>query len=96
VTVAFVGLGANLGEPRRQIEAALQELDRLSHTLDLLVYGNATLRTAVLEVPHPRMHERAFVLEPLREIAPDALIPGRGSASDLLARCKDQLVERMT
>jgi 2-amino-4-hydroxy-6-hydroxymethyldihydropteridine diphosphokinase len=43
--------------------------------LDLLLYGDLVLRTERLTVPHPRMKERAFVLEPLREIAPDLEIP---------------------
>jgi 2-amino-4-hydroxy-6-hydroxymethyldihydropteridine diphosphokinase len=43
-------------------------------------------------VPHPRMHERAFVLAPLVEIAPEIEIPGKGKAAALLARCKDQKI----
>ena len=54
--------------------------------LDLLLYGSAVLETASLQVPHPRMHERAFVLEPLAEIAPAAVVPGHGSVKDLLQR----------
>jgi 2-amino-4-hydroxy-6-hydroxymethyldihydropteridine diphosphokinase len=41
------------------------------------------------------MHERAFVLRPLAEIAPDAMIPGRGRVSDLLPACHDQRLERV-
>ncbi len=48
--------------------------------LDLLLYGAHRIEVPRLAVPHPRMHERAFVLEPLREIAPAARIPGRGLA----------------
>lgn len=158
MTIAFVGLGANLGEPRRQVEAALEELGRVAQTrvvrqssfyrsapvgyaeqpefvnavaqletalpaerllaelqaiearhgrqrsfpnaprtldLDLLMYGNATLDSAKLRVPHPRMHERAFVLAPLLEIAPDIVIPGQGAAEELLQRCEGQSVERI-
>jgi 2-amino-4-hydroxy-6-hydroxymethyldihydropteridine diphosphokinase len=62
--------------------------------LDLLLYGDATLEDDVLTVPHPRMHERAFVLAPLAEIAPDAEIPGRGSAAACAARLPDQGVRR--
>lgn len=138
MTTAYVGLGSNLEDPVRQVETALEELDRLPHTrvvrrsslyrtapvgyadqpdfinavarletglpadrlldelqaleqrhgrtrsfpnaprtldLDLLLYGRLVLRTERLTVPHPRMKERAFVLEPLREIAPDLEIP---------------------
>ena len=50
--------------------------------LDLLLCGSRRIALPGLTVPHPRMHERAFVLEPLGAIAPAARIPGRG-----LARC---------
>ena len=53
--------------------------------LDILLYGDRTIGEPGLSIPHPRMHERAFVLVPLAEIAPDAVIPGRGSAAALLA-----------
>lgn len=158
MTVAYVGLGANIGEPRRQIEAAIAELEKLPDTnsvlasrlyrsapvgypdqpdflnavaridtgldpeallghlqeiekrhgrerpfagaprtldLDLLLYGEQTIASTRLTVPHPRMHERAFVLMPLLEIAPEAAIPGRGRAGELLAGCADQFVERI-
>ena len=52
--------------------------------LDLLLYGDAELELPGLTVPHPRMHERAFVLLPLLELAGDAVIPGRGPAAPLL------------
>lgn len=130
---AFVGLGANLGDPLRALEEALGALDRLPGTrlvrvsrvyrsapvdaggpdyfnavaqletrlpapellahlqaielaagrerpyrnaprtldLDLLLYGDAHIASAALTVPHPRLHERAFVLLPLRELAPE-------------------------
>lgn len=53
--------------------------------MDLLLYGNHALREAGLVVPHPRLHERAFVLLPLADIAPDFEVPGKGRVSDLLA-----------
>jgi 2-amino-4-hydroxy-6-hydroxymethyldihydropteridine diphosphokinase len=53
--------------------------------LDLLLYGSATVDEPGLEVPHPRLHERRFVLEPLAEISPRLVIPGRGQVSALLA-----------
>src|SRR6185369_13670537 len=143
---AYVGLGANLGEPRQQLEDALVAMGGLPHTriaarssfyrsapvgyqaqpdfvnavaaldtglapgvlleglqgierrhgrersfpdaprtldLDLLLYGEEQIARPGLTVPHPRMHERAFVLRPLAEIAPEALIPGRGRATEL-------------
>ena len=158
MTVAFVGLGANLGEPESQVRQAFQSLDAIPHTrvvkrsslyrsepqgyaeqpqfvnavaqletglpaerllaelhaieasqgrnrsfpnaprtldLDLLLFGNAVLDTPGLKIPHPRMHERAFVLIPLLEIAPQASIPGRGPAKVLLEKCSGQGVERL-
>jgi 2-amino-4-hydroxy-6-hydroxymethyldihydropteridine diphosphokinase len=53
--------------------------------LDLLLYGEETIDEPGLTVPHPRLHERRFALEPLSELAPDALIPGRGRVGDVLA-----------
>jgi 2-amino-4-hydroxy-6-hydroxymethyldihydropteridine diphosphokinase len=158
VTVAYVGLGANLGEPRQQLRRALLELDAVPRTrvvkasslyrsepmgyanqpefvnavaqletslraarllaelqaiearhgrsrsfanaprtldLDLLLFGESTVETAKLAIPHPRMHERAFVLQPLLEIAPEIIVPGRGPARELLKGCADQDVERI-
>ena len=156
--MAYVGLGANMGEPRRQLEQALRELDEVRLTrvmsrsslyrsaplgyadqpdfvnavaqletrlpakellaelqaiearhgrersyanaprtldLDLLLFGEELVSEPDLTVPHPRMHERAFVLLPLLEIAPDAAIPGRGKASALLQHLGSQTVERI-
>ena len=158
MTLAYVGLGANIGEPRRQLQTALKELTGLPKTrmtatsglyrsaplgypdqpeflnavveldtelsaealfdnlqeiekahgrerpfagaprtldLDLLLFGDEALATPRLTVPHPRMHQRAFVLRPLAEIAPQASIPGRGKARELLSACRDQLAERI-
>jgi 2-amino-4-hydroxy-6-hydroxymethyldihydropteridine diphosphokinase len=53
--------------------------------LDLLVYGNETIDEPALVVPHPRLHERRFALEPLAELDPELVVPGRGSVSALLA-----------
>ena len=156
--MAFVGLGANLGEPQRQVQQAFRELDAIAHTrvvrtsslyrseplgfadqprfvnavaqvetglpagrllaelqavearhgrsrsfanaprtldLDLLLFGNAVLDVPGLKSPHPRMHERAFVLLPLLEIAPDVAIPGQGPARLLLEKCTNQGVEKL-
>ena len=54
--------------------------------LDLLVYGTAEIEEPGLRVPHPRLHERGFVLEPLAEVAPGLEVPGRGRVEALLAR----------
>ncbi len=52
--------------------------------LDIALYGDLALHEHGLTIPHPRMHERAFVMVPLAEIAPDARIPGHGTARELL------------
>jgi len=52
--------------------------------LDLISYGDLRIDTAALTVPHPRAHERVFVLAPWAEVDPDAEIPGRGRVVDLL------------
>ena len=64
--------------------------------LDLLLYDNLELDTEVLTLPHPRMHERGFVLLPLAEIAPDLMIPGKGRVGDLAQLCSEQGMERLT
>jgi len=53
--------------------------------LDLLVYGGEKIDEPGLRVPHPRLHERRFVLEPLAELAPGLVVPGLGRVEDLLA-----------
>ena len=53
--------------------------------LDLLLYDAVVLEAPGLELPHPRLHERAFALEPLLELAPDLVVPGRGRVDELLA-----------
>ena len=63
--------------------------------LDLLLYEDAQFADDVLAVPHPRMHERAFVLVPLAEIAPDVIIPAKGPVGDWLLRCANQDIERI-
>ncbi len=63
--------------------------------LDVLLYADVVLHEPGLTLPHPRMHERAFVLRPLAEIAPEAVIPGQGRVADLLRECPDQRLERL-
>ncbi|MGH8684751.1 MAG: 2-amino-4-hydroxy-6-hydroxymethyldihydropteridine diphosphokinase [Nitrosospira sp.] len=62
--------------------------------LDMLLYDDLQCDERCLILPHPRMHQRAFVLQPLLEIAPDCRIPGRGAVSELLAACAGQRIER--
>jgi len=54
--------------------------------LDIVVYGDRVIDEPGLKVPHPRAHERAFVLVPLLEAWPDAVIPGRGRVADLVGK----------
>ncbi len=148
-TPAWIGLGSNLDDPPRQLDAAIAGLARLPRTrlvaasgrywtdpvgpqdqprflnaaaalvtqlgapelheqlraletalgkrppavrfgprridLDLLAYGSLTIKSETLELPHPRLHERAFVLYPLAELAPDVWIAGRGRVAALKA-----------
>jgi len=75
---------------RRSMRNAPRTLD-----LDLLLYGEQVLGQDGLTLPHPRLQERAFVLAPLAEIAPDATVPGRGRVQDLLARVDCSGVSRI-
>jgi len=54
--------------------------------LDLLLYGDAEIDEPGLRVPHPRLHERRFVLEPLADLDPGLEVPGKGQVQDILAR----------
>ena len=69
-----------LGRTREGIRFGPRTID-----LDLLLYGEETIDEAGLQVPHPRLHERRFVLEPLAELEPGLVVPGRGPVSALLA-----------
>ncbi|MCW5664543.1 MAG: 2-amino-4-hydroxy-6-hydroxymethyldihydropteridine diphosphokinase [Piscinibacter sp.] len=155
---AWVGLGANLGDARATLAAALDALGRIDATrllrrssiyrsapidssgpdylnavaelettlaphellarlqaierahgrerpyrnaprtldLDLLLYGDAVIDTPTLAVPHPRLHERAFVLHPLAELAPGLVVPGRGRVEAQLPGVSDQRIERLS
>ena len=156
-TPAYIGLGANLGEPEATLRAALRalaalpdsvlqacssfyrsapiaatgpdylnavvrldtrlaphallaELQRIEQAhgrdrpyrnaprtldLDLLLYGEQRFATPALTVPHPRLHERAFVVLPLVEIAPLLNVPGHGCVADLLAPLAGQRIDRL-
>lgn len=63
--------------------------------LDVLLYDDLQLHEHGLTIPHPQMHLRAFVLQPLLEIAPGCEIPGIGSVVRALEGCADQSLERM-
>jgi 2-amino-4-hydroxy-6-hydroxymethyldihydropteridine diphosphokinase len=159
VTVAYVGLGSNLEDPRAQVRRALDELAAIPATqltarshlyktpplgpadqpdyinavaaldtglapldllaalhgievqhgrrrdgtrwgprnldLDLLLYGDVTLETPELTLPHPGLTERAFVLYPLYEIASQLTVPGKGAVSGLRERLGKTEIERL-
>ena len=84
----------------RQIEANMGSKKLVSKgprliDLDILLYGDETIDTAELQVPHPRMHLRRFVLEPLAEIAPNVRHPVSGlSAAEMLANLPDKSTVR--
>ena len=63
--------------------------------LDLLLYGEEQIASATLNVPHPRLTERAFVLVPLLSLAPAIRVPGKGAASDFLAGVADQAISQL-
>ena len=63
--------------------------------LDLLLYDDLQLHEHGLTIPHPQMHKRAFVLQPLLEIAPDCVIPGVGAAAEACLQCAYQSLEKI-
>lgn len=155
--MAYIGLGANLGDARATLQAALQALDDQSGgrllrassfwrtapidaggpdylnavavletalapealldalqaieqrfgrqrpfvnaprtlDLDLLLHGDAVVATPRLTLPHPRLHQRAFVLQPLLEVAPGLQAPGLGPLAAHLAATAGQRVQRL-
>jgi 2-amino-4-hydroxy-6-hydroxymethyldihydropteridine diphosphokinase len=105
----FVNAAVQL-ETQLDAHTLLAELQRIEHNfgrerpfrnaprtldLDLLVFGNDIIQDDVLEVPHPRMGNRAFVLLPLHELSPDLEIPGLGPIAPLLALVGDQAIEKL-
>ncbi|MCL6558733.1 MAG: 2-amino-4-hydroxy-6-hydroxymethyldihydropteridine diphosphokinase [Firmicutes bacterium] len=102
-TVAEVETALTPGELLSLLLAIENELGRVrtvrwgprTADLDLLLYGDAALNEPDLIVPHPRMHERAFVMAPLADLAPDLAIRGRGKASAMAAElAKEQEIQK--
>ncbi len=78
----LLGVEAHFGRDRTAVPAqGPRTLD-----LDVLVVGEEELDEPGLQIPHPRLHERAFVLRPLAEVEPDLIVPGKGPILALLAR----------
>lgn len=63
--------------------------------LDLLLYGDIELASSELTLPHPSLHERAFVLQPLAELDSSLKVPGFGQVADLLPFVKDQKIQKL-
>jgi 2-amino-4-hydroxy-6-hydroxymethyldihydropteridine diphosphokinase len=61
--------------------------------LDLLLYGERELASDGLSIPHPHLHERAFVLVPLAEIAPSVRVPGHARVEQLASRCEPDALQ---
>jgi len=78
------------GRIRRDVSNGPRVID-----LDLLLYGDRVIAEDDLIIPHPKMHERGFVLVPLAEIAPRTIVPGVGAISDLLPVIANQRVEKV-
>jgi 2-amino-4-hydroxy-6-hydroxymethyldihydropteridine diphosphokinase len=78
---ALLAVESELGRVREGAPGGPRPID-----LDLLLYGEERVDEPGLTVPHPRMHERRFVLEPLAELQPGLKVPGKGTVEALLAK----------
>jgi len=78
------------GRPERRPRLAPRTLD-----LDLLLHGDTVLASDPLTLPHPSLHERAFVVVPLAEVAPGLVVPGHGAVSVLLRKVAGQRVAKL-
>lgn len=87
--VALQRIEADFGR-QRPFHNAPRTLD-----LDLLLHGEVQCHTPTLTLPHPRLHQRAFVLQPMLEINPALAVPGLGPLADRLAATADQRIERL-
>jgi 2-amino-4-hydroxy-6-hydroxymethyldihydropteridine diphosphokinase len=76
----LLGIERRLGRTRGGPRFGPRTID-----LDLLLYGQEQVDEPGLEVPHPRLHERLFALEPLAELDPSLVVPGRGTLSEIVA-----------
>ena len=87
--LALLAIEAGHGRQRAHVNAP-RTLD-----LDLLLYGDAVIEGPGLIVPHPRMHQRAFVLQPLAELDPMLRLPAHGALAPLLEATRTQRIERL-
>jgi 2-amino-4-hydroxy-6-hydroxymethyldihydropteridine diphosphokinase len=91
--LALLDIELRLGRRRRGADAKIKSARRVD--LDLLLHGPLLMRSTPLTLPHPRMHERAFVLRPLLDLEPDIELPGFGPATRLLGNVLHQRIERV-
>jgi len=91
--LALLDIELRLGRRRRGADAKLKSGRRVD--LDLLLHGSLLMRSTPLTLPHPRTHERAFVLRPLLDLAPEIELPGFGPAARLLGALMHQRIERI-
>jgi 2-amino-4-hydroxy-6-hydroxymethyldihydropteridine diphosphokinase len=91
--LALLDIELRLGRRRRGADARIKSARRVD--LDLLLLGPLLMRSTPLTLPHPRLHERAFVLRPLLDLAPDIELPGFGPAARLLGKVLHQRIERI-
>jgi 2-amino-4-hydroxy-6-hydroxymethyldihydropteridine diphosphokinase len=82
----LLAIEAELGRSRTGERFGPRTID-----LDLLLHGEAVVDEPGLAVPHPRLHERRFALEPLAELDPHLVVPGRGPVEALLAELHSQV-----
>ena len=87
---ALQSVEVGLGRVRGAVRWGPRTLD-----LDILMYGDLQLAEPQLTIPHPRMAQRAFVLIPLREVAPGIMVPGAGRIDHLIAGLPPQQVSRL-
>ena len=78
------------GRVRGKIKNTARTLD-----LDLLLVGNYSVHSSTLTLPHPRIHQRAFVLFPLFDLSPELDVPGQGKVRFLLEKVRDQEIKRL-
>lgn len=78
------------GRTRGEIRWQARPLD-----LDILLYADQTIDTERLEVPHPRMQERAFVIFPLHEIEPELVLPDNTAVKQLISELSDKMLEKL-